>query len=82
MPVIAHFYGIVIRMFSREHGTAHFHAVYGEYNAVFEIATLKMIEGNLPRRAQRMVKEWAAQNQSELLEIWETQSFKKLPGLE
>lgn len=41
MPVIARFYGIMIRMYSREHGTAHFHAVYGEHNGVFEIATLK-----------------------------------------
>jgi hypothetical protein len=41
-----------------------------------------MIEGDLPRRAQRMVKEWATENQSDLLEIWETQTFKRLPGLE
>lgn len=28
MPVITRFYGIVIRMYFREHGVPHFHAVY------------------------------------------------------
>lgn len=82
MPIIARFYGIVIRMYSREHGVAHFHAAYGEYSGVFALDTLTLIEGNLPRRAQKMVREWAVQNQSELLEIWETQRFKHLPGLD
>ena len=29
-----------------------------------------------------MVAEWIAQNESDLLHIWETQDFKKLPPLE
>ena len=33
------------------------HALYGEYNGVFEIESLEMIEGDLPNRAQKMVKE-------------------------
>jgi len=41
-----------------------------------------MIEGDLPNRAQKMVKEWAKIYQDDLLELWETQKFKKLPGLE
>jgi hypothetical protein len=69
MPVIARFYGIVIRMYSREHGVAHFHAIYGNFSGVFAIDTLDMIEGSLPRRAQKMVREWATRNQSALLEI-------------
>lgn len=48
MPVIARFYGIVIKMYFREHGVPHFHAIYGEYNGVLEIETLEMIEGDLP----------------------------------
>ena len=37
MPVIARFYGIVIKMYfsQSEHGVPHFHAIYGEFNAVF-----------------------------------------------
>lgn len=59
MPVIARFYGILIKMYFREHGVPHFHSLYGEYNGVFEIESLEMIEGDLPNRAQKMVKEWA-----------------------
>ena len=82
MPVISRFYGILIKMYFREHGVPHFHALYGEYNAVFDIETLEMIEGDLPNRAQRLVKEWARQYQSELRRIWTTQEYNKLPGLE
>jgi hypothetical protein len=84
MPVIARFYGVVIKMYfsQSEHGTPHFHAIYGEYNAVFDIQTLEMIEGDLPVRAQRLVKEWGAQYQQELLQMWNSNEFKKLPGLE
>jgi len=50
MPVIARFYGIIIKMYfcQNEHGVAHIHAIYGEFNAVFGIDSLKMIEGDLP----------------------------------
>jgi hypothetical protein len=41
-----------------------------------------MIEGDLPNRAQRMVKEWAELYKSDLSEMWKKQEFKKLPGLE
>jgi hypothetical protein len=82
MPVIARFYGILIKMYFREHGVAHFHAIYGEYNGVFNIETLEMIEGDLPRRAQKLIREWARTYQSDLLDMWNTQQFRKLPKLE
>jgi hypothetical protein len=84
MPVIARFYGIIIKMYfsQAEHGVPHFHAVYGEFNAVFGIETLEMLEGDLPLRAQRLVKEWAAFYRQELLDIWNRQEFRQLPGLE
>ena len=82
MPVIARFYGILIKMYFREHGVSHFHALYAQYNGVFEIDSLEMIEGDLPNRAQKLVKEWAAIYKNDLIEMWEKQQFKKLPGLE
>ncbi len=82
MPVIARFYGIVIKMYFKEHGIPHFHAVYGEFNGVFEVETLEMIEGDLPNRAVRLVKEWADRYRPELLEMWRTQQFRQMPGLE
>ena len=82
MPVITRFYGILIKMYFKEHGVAHFHAIYGEFNGVFNIETLDLIEGDLPQRALRIVKEWATQYQSELLCMWKEKNFKKLPGLD
>ncbi len=84
MPVIARFYGIIIKMYfsQSEHGIPHFHAVYAEFNGVFSIETLEMIEGDLPARSQKLVEEWAAQYQNELLSIWQKNEFKQLPGLE
>jgi hypothetical protein len=84
MPVIARFYGILIKMYfsQSEHGVPHFHAVYGDFNGVFSIETLEMIEGDLPARSQRLVKEWGAQYQNELLRMWQNNEFKQLPGLE
>lgn len=60
---------------------SHFHALYAEYNGVFEIDFLEMIEGNLPNRAQKLDKEWAAMYKNDLIEMWGKQKFKKLPGL-
>jgi hypothetical protein len=82
MPVIARFYGIIIKMYFKEHGVAHFHAVYGEFNGVFTVEPLEMIEGDLPNRAERLVREWGQLYQRELLEMWRTQQFRQLPGLE
>jgi len=84
MPVIARFYGIVIKMYfsQSEYGVPHFHAVYGEFNGVFAIETLEMIEGDLPSRSQQLVKEWGSQYQNELLRMWQNNEFKQLPGLE
>ena len=82
MPIIARFYGILIKMYFKEHGLPHFHALYAEYNGVFDIESLEMIEGDLPNRAQRLIKEWAEMYHDDLIAMWKTQVFKKLPGLE
>lgn len=84
MPVITRFYGIVIKMYfsQSEHGIPHFHALYGEYNGVFSIETLEMIVGDMPKRSQKLILEWASQYQGELAKMWDTNEFKELPGLE
>ena len=82
MPVMAKFYGIIIKLFFSDHSPPHFDVVYGEHNALFNIKTLDMIEGDLPNRAKKLVIEWATRYQDELLEMWTTQQFHKLPPLE
>jgi hypothetical protein len=58
MPVISRFYGIVIKMFYKEHNPPHIHALYGEYIGVIDIRTIALAEGDLPAKALAMVKEW------------------------
>lgn len=82
MPIIARFYGILIKMYFKEHGVPHFHAIYGEYNGVFNLKTLEMIEGDMPARATKMVKDWAKKYNNDLMEMWKTQKYRQLPGLE
>ena len=84
MPVIAKFYGLIIKMFFQqsEHNPPHFHVVYGDYIGMINIKTLEMMEGDLPPKALSMAKEWAGQHKEELLRIWETQEFKQLSPLE
>ncbi len=81
MPLVTKFYGISIKMYFREHGVPHFHAIYAEYNGVFNIQTLEMIEGDLSTRAQKLIREWAEPYQADLLRMWDSQDFRKLPGL-
>ena len=82
MPVISRFDGIVIKMYFNDHTPPHFHALYGEYNGVFDIESLEMIEGDLPKRAKKLVQEWADENKEALKYMWETKKFNILRGLE
>jgi len=44
MPEITRFYGIIIKLILGNHPPPHFHAVYGEHLALFNIDILEMIE--------------------------------------
>jgi hypothetical protein len=81
MPEIARFYGIIIKMFYNDHLPPHFHAVYGEYNGIFDIVTLEKLEGDLPARASELINEWANINKDELLRMWNEKRISKLEGL-
>ncbi len=79
MPVLAKFYGIVIRMhFVRLLG-ARFHAIYGESELVVNIWPLQIIQGDAPRAIREMVLAWAAQHQAELLAAWERCQLRLAP---
>lgn len=84
MPEIARFYGIVIKMFfkPKEHEPSHIHALYGEYVGEFNIRTGEMIVGDLPPKAQALVREWLSMNSDALQAMWDTQVITKLPPLE
>ena len=84
MPEISRFYGIVIKMFfkPKEHEPSHIHALYGECVGVFDLKTHKMTNGDLPSKAQNLVKEWLSIHDKELQKMWDTQTIVKLAPLE
>jgi hypothetical protein len=72
MPEISRFYGISVYLYPLEHSPAHFDAFYGDSaEAVFDIASLRVVQGALPNRARAMVLDWAAQHQEELVAAWD-----------
>ena len=80
MPTISMFFGIAINMYWREHGPPHFHAKYGEFEALLNIQTLEVIKGKLPKRVLALVLEWAAEHRAELMEDWHLCEQKRMPN--
>jgi len=37
MPEVSRFYGIIVRFYYRDHPPTHFHAIYGEHEALIDI---------------------------------------------
>lgn len=66
MPIISMFFGIVIRMFYREHGVPHFHAEYQGQVATFTFDG-QLLAGRIESRtALRLIQEWATSHSAEL----------------
>jgi hypothetical protein len=77
VPEISRFFGVVIAIYWREHGVAHFHPKYGEYRASFSIADLRLLEGELPPRVTALFLEWAFIHRDELLADWNLASERR-----
>lgn len=84
MPIISNFYGIIIKMYFQqsEHNPPHIHAIYGEYVGIIDINTKALLEGDLPLRALKLVQEWMELHEDNLIKIWNSQEFIKLPPLQ
>ena len=80
MPELSRFFGIVIRLYFDDHAPPHFHASYGDDEAVVDIDNLAVLSGHLPARAQGLVVEWAALRRPELLEAWRRAKNLQPPG--
>jgi hypothetical protein len=65
-------------MYFADHLPPHFHAFYAENEAVIDIRTLDMLDGNMPRRARDLMLEWAQEHRAELMEDWELCSRKQM----
>ena len=71
MPIISAFFGIVIRMFYKEHEPVHFHAEHQGQQAKFDLDG-EMIAGNIRSgTALRLVRDWTSLHRRELEANWE-----------
>ena len=61
-------------MYVRDHPPPHFHASYGGYEAFVATETGDVIEGQLPKAAARLVREWALARREQLRENWQRAS--------
>ena len=86
MPRISTFFGIAIYMYYRDHAPPHFHAIYGDSEALVAIDTAEVLDGRLSRRARTLVTEWAEVHRDELRRAWDAaragQPLPTIPGLE
>ena len=70
MPIISLFFGIVIRMYHDDHPPPHFHAAYQGFEAFVRISDGEIVVGSLPKKAARLVRQWALDHQAELMANW------------
>ncbi len=70
MPILSTFYGIVIRMFYKEHEPPHFHAEHQGQHAKCNFSG-EIIAGNISSRTARTrIRRWARAHRGELEANW------------
>jgi hypothetical protein len=70
VPIISTFFGIVIRMFYREHEPAHFHAEHRGQQATFDLDG-ELLAGEIrSKTALRLIREWTAIHRSQIGANW------------
>jgi len=87
MPTVSHFYGILIYIFSEKdekHHKPHFHAKYAGKRGAYTFDGTR-IEGELPRKQEKMVEVWCSLHEEELDAAWtawnESGEIIKIEGL-
>ncbi len=71
MPLISLFYGIRVTMNYSDHNPPHFHAKYGDYQAIINILDSNILSGYLPNRQLKLVLAWTELHKDELMQDWE-----------
>ena len=79
MPTVAIVEGVKIQFYAREHPPAHFHAVFAEYRAQIEVASLRVLKGSLPPAKLAIVISWAEPRREALRRTWDAVLAKQKP---
>jgi hypothetical protein len=84
MPIISTFFGIIVRMYFSDHGPPHVHVEYQGHEALISISDGSVVQGELPRRALALVKQWCLDHRAALEQNWaNAQALKplsRIPG--
>jgi len=72
MPLIKRFAHCQVRINLKDHAPPHFHVLMRDgKEALIEISSLEILQGNVPRRELSEVLQWAASNRNMLLNKFE-----------
>ena len=73
MPVIAMFYGLIVRMYffdTDKHHVPHIHVEFGEFSVVLAIADGEVLAGEIPKSKLRLAQAWVEIHRDELMADW------------
>jgi desulfoferrodoxin (superoxide reductase-like protein) len=70
MPVLSIFFGLVIRMYYRDHIPPHIHVEYQDEEALVDILTGEISKGSLSARHIRFVQAWIEIHREDLIANW------------
>ncbi|MBX9734023.1 MAG: DUF4160 domain-containing protein [Chitinophagaceae bacterium] len=74
MPVISMFYGLIISMYyldTKQHNLPHIHVKYSGKEAVYEIPSGVLIEGEIPANKEKLILAWIEIHREELMANWD-----------
>ena len=72
MPIISHFYGILIYMYKEiggHHNKQHIHAKYNEYEISIDFDG-NILGGEIPNRQRKLIEAWIEIHKDELNAAW------------
>ena len=66
---------------SSEHNPPHIHAIYQKYIIAIAINDFRVLSGDMPPTAKKMVLEWMNIHKEELNDMWNKQEFRLIEPL-
>jgi hypothetical protein len=86
MPIVSTFFGIVIRMYYREHEPRHFHAEFQAQSGKFTFDGIQFVGSITSRNALDLIRKWALLNRAALDSNWSkikaAEPLDRIPPLE
>lgn len=78
MPAISMFYGLIIRMYFKDHNPPHIHIQYGDWNATMSFDG-KIMSGSLPDAQKKLAVAWCEIHKEELMADWDLCKAGEIP---